>query len=1060
MTDSNAARRLIEWTGERCVPWTDDLQVIYEHYHRYAFASEFADGKRVLDLASGEGYGAAMLARVAADVVGVDIDESSVEHARYTYSAVRNLRFERASITDSDSFREFGTFDLITCFEALEHVSEQEQLLQIVTEHLRPDGLFLVSTPDVDVYTHEHGNANPYHVKELSEATFRALMAETFEYVAVHRQNVAVGSMILEDQASSGSVLARSLHRSASESWEVHPQTPHTYLIAAASKSPLPQLPSAAILVDPELSLVENIKAATENELDASRVALAEAISDRNRLAKKLATREAEIQGLESEMKLLQAECAKQGTELDALRRRSGLDAAKLQWLAENGERDAAEAARLAEENVKLRAAESALAQRLVGKYRSAIERVAPRGSLLRDGYERALGRPTGAVMATADTLGPIAVKTSNHPVVTIVIPIHGKWPYTRRCLRAIEASRPAVPFEIVVVDDASPDDSAERVAACPGLRLVRTDQNVGFVGACNSGARAARGELLVFLNNDTEVQRGWLDELVGTLYRDDRIGLVGAKLVYPDGQVQECGGIVWADGKGWNYGRGGDVDDPRLNSVRDVDYCSGAAILVRGDLFNRVGGFDNRYAPAYYEDTDLAFAVRAAGYRTVVQPRSIVMHHEGISNGTEVTSGVKRWQEHNRITFAKKWQNELNSHLPAPTPTALWEARHRTRDGHHGGLVLVVDHQVPRPDHDSGSVRMRRILELLIEMDQRVVFFPANGAALEPYTTELQQAGVTVLCEAGPQAEFLREAGPRLRLALLSRPNVAWSVLEQLRVCAPDCAIVYDTVDLHFMRLDREADIMDTEGNGRQAQTLRRQAQASRELELALVRAADVTLTVSNEERQLLNELVPDVRTAVLSNVHEIVLAEARLEQRVGAMFVGSFDHPPNRDAARWLATEVWPLVRKCHPQATLNLIGSNPPPEVLAITGDGVTVQGWVEDLDALYRNVRLTVAPLRFGAGVKGKVGESLACGVPVVGTPTAFEGMRLRHDEHVLIGSTPGEIADHIVVLLDDDELWYRLSKSGQAAVAAQFGSKPARETLQQLLATINSNLSDR
>ncbi|GAB3913886.1 hypothetical protein GCM10029964_124230 [Kibdelosporangium lantanae] len=358
-------------------------------------------------------------------------------------------------------------------------------------------------------------------------------------------------------------------------------------------------------------------------------------------------------------------------------------------------------------------------------------------------------------------------------------------------------------------------------------MRLVRAPRNLGFVGACNLGAEHARGDHVMFLNNDTEVRQGWLDRLVDVVETRPDVGLVGSKLVYPDGRLQESGGIVWADGTGWNYGRL-QPDQPWYQTLRDVDYCSGAAILVRRGLFTRIGGFDKRFAPAYYEDTDLAFAVRAAGYRTMVQPASVIVHHEGVTNGTDISTGVKRHQEINRAVFVDKWSVQLRDHFPEASTRAVWAASQRTAAGHRGGTVLVVDHQVPMPDKDSGSVRMTRILELLVGLGRRVVFMPLNNAVPEQYADQLYQLGVTVIAGTGEQLEYIRDAGVDLRLAILSRPHVAWQVLEHIREFAPDCTIAYDTVDLHFLRLGRQADLAAELGDTAGEQALRRRAGCS----------------------------------------------------------------------------------------------------------------------------------------------------------------------------------------------------------------------------------------
>jgi GT2 family glycosyltransferase len=944
---------------------------------------------------------------------------------------------------------------------------QQNHLMQLVRNRLAPGGIFLSSTPDIAMYTHDHGNENPFHVRELTATGFRSLLATRFDHVVVLRQNVAVGSLIhhTDDGRDSSDAEVLTLHRHSADEWRVDPGAPHTYLLGIASALPI-EVPSSSTLVDPQLTLVaravagQQAGAARAEELrEAVQRAEAE-LRSAQEVAAQTASKLTEVTvaeqrasnqrdaAIEQAMRA-QDEHSRISDELAQLRRKAEHDAARMSWLSENNSRLNQTASALAAENAKLREEQSAIGHRLVSRYRTSVERLAPRGTRRRDAYEAALGRPTGLTGSDTAVSGPVAVVTSDQPIASVVIPAYGKWDYTRRCLESIQQHLPSMPFEVIVVDDASPDDAADRVAECAGVRLVRAPRNLGFVGACNLGAENARGELLMFLNNDTEVRPGWLDELIDVVETHPDVGLVGSKLVYPDGGLQECGGIIWADGTGWNYGRHESAAEPWFQTLREVDYCSGAALLVRSELFDRIGGFDTRYAPAYYEDTDLAFAVRAAGYRTMVQPASVVVHHEGITNGTDLASGVKRHQEFNRAVFTEKWAAQLQDHLPEASVRNVWLARQRTKEGHRGGIVLVADHQVPRTDEDSGSVRMAEMLKLLVECGHRVVFFPLNNAIPEPYAGWLYKTGVTVVTGTGQQLAFLREAGPDVRLAVLSRPHVAWQLLEQVREHAPDCLIAYDTVDLHFLRLNRQADLAGRLGDVTEESTLRRRAGALRELELGLARATDVTLTVSDVERELLRELVPAARVEVLSNVHHVEATRAHPEGRSGVLFVGGFDHVPNRDAARWLSTEIMPLVRRRRPAVVAHIVGSNPPAEMRELDGDGVVVHGWVPKLDSFYRQARVVVAPLRFGAGVKGKVGESLGHGVPVVGTPLASEGMHLTHGRDVLVGGTAEEIAEHVVTLLDDDKLWLRLSEEGKAAVSRQFGPHVARETLSSL-----------
>ena len=292
----------------------------------------------------------------------------------------------------------------------------------------------------------------------------------------------------------------------------------------------------------------------------------------------------------------------------------------------------------------------------------------------------------TAALYAPPAGIGaPAAVPASDAPRASIVIPVHGQLAHTLACLQALAAHPPATACEVIVVDDCSPDETASVLAAIDGLRLHRRASNGGFIAACNDGAALARGETLVFLNNDTVPQPGWLDALLDTFQAHPRAGLVGAQLLYPDGRLQEAGGVVFADGSAWNLGRFESPDDPRFAYVRDADYVSGAAIAIPRGLFEAIGGFDDRYAPAYYEDTDLAFKVRASGHRVLYQPASRVVHVEGVTSGTDTSSGTKAYQVRNQVLFTERWATELMLHPARAEPTAASVSGSRPQ-------VLLID--------------------------------------------------------------------------------------------------------------------------------------------------------------------------------------------------------------------------------------------------------------------------------------------------------------------------------------------------------------------------------
>ena len=678
------------------------------------------------------------------------------------------------------------------------------------------------------------------------------------------------------------------------------------------------------------------------------------------------------------------------------------------------------------------------------------------RGSLARRGFAGTLARarqelrerqqqPPASIQIEAPTPSEVyeafSVPTSDTPRVSIIVPVYNQLHHTRNCLQALADTATATPFEVIVIDDGSSDATAVEVPRLGGVRFHKNPENLGFIGACNAGAALARGQYLFFLNNDTAVQSGWLEPLLASFDQFDRVGLVGSKLIYPDGRLQEAGGIVFNDGSGWNYGRFDHPDDPRYDYPREADYCSGAAILIEKTLFDSFGGFDSLYKPAYYEDTDLAFKVRDAGLRVIYQPASKVVHFEGISSGTDLSSGTKRFQVINQGKFLERWAQAL-MRQPEPTDHAgIWRAAtHRA-----AGRILLIDATTPTPDQDSGSVRYLNLFRVLRALGWQCTFFADNRAYVPRYTDELRALGVEVQYHpwlSDPVA-FFRERGPQFDAILLSRHYVARHYVDLAREHAPQALVLFDTVDLHYLREERAAAISGSEA-------MVRQAQATRSVELDLIARCDVTLVVSPVERDLLASVASGHRVEVLSNIHEVAGRRQEYAQRKDIWFVGGFQHEPNVDAVLWFAAEIWPRVRTQMPDLKFHIVGSKITPEVEALAGHGIEVHGFVEDIHPFLDGCRIAVAPLRYGAGVKGKVNQSMAYGQPVVATPIAVEGMEIKAGNEALVAAEPARFADEIVRLYRDPALWLKLSDAGLANIQAHFSFAAARSALERIL----------
>jgi GT2 family glycosyltransferase len=643
-----------------------------------------------------------------------------------------------------------------------------------------------------------------------------------------------------------------------------------------------------------------------------------------------------------------------------------------------------------------------------------------------------------------SEDFAPLALPSCSRPRVSIIIPVYNQAKYTYSCLQSILANSGDVPYEVILGDDCSTDETVRFPDLVKNLKVVRHKQNLRFLRNCNRTSQKAKGEFLLFLNNDTNVQPDWLQPLVDLLDSDSKIGMTGSKLVYADGRLQEAGGIIWSDASGWNYGRLDDPSLPQYSYVKDVDYISGAALMIRADLWRRLGGFDELFTPAYFEDSDLAFQVRHAGYRVVLQPASVVVHFEGISNGTDLTSGQKQYQVANREKFVAKWRDVLaTEHFPN-AENVFW-ARDRSRSRR---AILVLDHYVPTYDKDAGGRTSDGFLQILVGMGWKVVFVGDNFYRSEPYTARLQQMGVEVLYGPWYAMNFqtwFRENAQYFSAVLLQRPHITIHHIDFFRGFS-FLNILYYGHDLAYLRLDEQLKFEDT-------LELRREREKLLSAETKIFSLSDIVLSCSHSEIPLIDALSPEKKTVFIPPYFYRPLPRTSpYAERNGLLFVGGFGHGPNVDGVLWFCQEVLPRIRGKLPSAVFRIVGSNAPETIRALSiPKSVEVLGFVSDpeLEKLYATSRVVVIPLRYGGGVKGKTIEAMHFGIPTVGTAFAYQGIpELEAGE--LACPDAESFANQVVQTYQEEAVWNSVTNRQKAFVDRYFSWERGTEIFKSLL----------
>lgn len=581
--------------------------------------------------------------------------------------------------------------------------------------------------------------------------------------------------------------------------------------------------------------------------------------------------------------------------------------------------------------------------------------------------------------------------------------------------------------YEVVVVDNQSTDETAQLLQRLDNVKIQRNDENLGFVRAVNQAAELASGKYFLLLNNDALIERDTLRSALHTLNSSSDIGAVGAKIKLLDGSLQEAGSIIWQDGACIGYGRGDRPDAPPYMMQRDVDYCSGAFLLMETALFRELNCFDEAFAPAYYEESDFCIRLHKLGYRVVYDPRAEITHYEFASSGG--LRGATKLQQAHREILCDKHQDFLTSQYENDPANILV-----ARTANSFPNVLIIDDRVPYPSLGAGYPRCSHILAAASKLPLNLTFYPLLFVR-EDWSDvyDLLPGNVEVVLDEGQAGlqNFLRDRQGFYQTIMISRVH-NMEIFNELVKHEPnlitDEKIIYDAEaviaprEVLRRRLWGET-ITDSEEQLLIAQELKQAGTANR------------VVAVSESEESLYHQQgIED--TVVLGHTLPSKPTPNSFGERSGILFVGALrdEGSPNVDSLLWFLINCWPAIEREIPNIELFIVGDNSVPSLVSTEQKNVKFLGRLDSIEDYYNSCKVFIAPTRFAAGIPHKVHEAASMGLPSVTTTLLRDQLGWEDENQLLCADQPDAFTAQCIRLCKDEKLWNGIRNSGLKSVA--------------------------
>jgi len=637
-------------------------------------------------------------------------------------------------------------------------------------------------------------------------------------------------------------------------------------------------------------------------------------------------------------------------------------------------------------------------------------------------------------------------LKFSNeNPVLSIILVFYNKVELSFACLESIKKFI-EIPYELIIIDNNSTDDTTILLNKIEGATIIRNVENKHFLNACNQAIPHIKGRYTLFLNNDTELLEGSIKAVYQTIESHENCGAVGGKIILPNGNLQEAGSIIWNDGSCLGYGRDEAPYLPEFNFKRVVDYCSGAFLLTKTNLFKKYGGFDSRFEQAYYEETDYCLWLQEQGMEVIYDHKAVIRHFEF---GSSLSQEAINLHRKNQNTFFKKHKTKLSRQF-APNFSNISNARF-SASNQAKKKILYIDDRVPHINLGSGFPRSNTIIHCIQDLGYQLSIFPLNYPYednwdevyrdIDPFIEVIKDLGINGF------KQFIKSRENYYDIIWISRPHNIESVRKLIKIYTSNIKIIYDAESIFT---DREIERKHLKGfitNKKKVHTLYQK-------EIRISEIADTTIAVCKTDAEKFKNFGA-TNVHILGHCLIIRKSPDHFENRNGLLFVGNLDDEasPNTDSILWFTQNVLPIIKKTIPDIEVNIVGSCKANNVRLLNTKGVNILGQLNDLDKFYDHCRLFISPTRFAAGLPYKIHEAAANGLPVIATEILGKQLGWKNKESIILSEINSEsFANSIIETYTNQEQWKKLRENAYQQVEKEFSFSEYKNKIAEILNT--------